>query len=102
MNRTNEAEFEKFAEIFKALANKTRLQILTGVLENECNVKEIVEKLGVPQSTVSQHLSIMRNKGIIKGRREGAKMCYRVTDELVRMILILIQKKIAFPKRKSP
>ena len=91
--RTGKADIEAVSEVFKALANETRLQILMGLLEDECNVKGIMERLNLPQSTVSQHLSIMRNKGIIKGTRKGSTVCYRVVDEIVREILILMKKK---------
>jgi len=91
--RTGKADLEAVSEVFKALANETRLQILMGLLEDECNVKGIMERLNLPQSTVSQHLSIMRNKGIIKGTRKGSTVCYRVVDEIVREILILMKKK---------
>lgn len=88
----SEEDFEQAAEIFKAMSNKTRLQILSGLIQDECNVKKIVERLHVPQSTISQQLSVLRNKGIIKGRREGTKICYRVIDKKVKAIMLLIQK----------
>jgi len=83
---------EEATEIFKALSNKTRLLILCTLLENDCNVSELVDELHIPQSTVSQHLSIMRNKGIIKGQREGAKVCYQIVNDMVLEILELIRK----------
>jgi len=70
-----EKQFEKYAEIFKALSNKTRLQIISGVMKDECSVSMMVEKLKIPQSTISQHLRVLRNLKIIKGRREGSKRC---------------------------
>ncbi len=89
----DEQKFEKYAEIFAALANKSRLQILAGLIRNECNVSEIVESLGLPQSTISQHLAILRNKGIIKGIRHGRMMCYRVVDDLVRVVMLVIMRQ---------
>ncbi len=87
-----EREFEKYAEIFKALSNKTRLQIISGVMKDECSVSMMVEKLKIPQSTISQHLRVLRNLKIIKGRREGSKRCYKVIDKTVWNIVELIEK----------
>ncbi len=87
-----EKEFKKFAEIFQALSNKTRLQILSGVMKDECNVSTMIVKLKLPQSTISQHLRILRNLKIIERRREGAKWCYRVIDKRVWEIIKLIEQ----------
>ena len=70
-------KFERISERLKALAHPARLQIVAGLLKNECNVSEIQQSLGLPQSTISQHLKVLKNGGIIKARREGTKMAYR-------------------------
>jgi len=64
-------KYEKISEILKALSHPVRLQIIEGLIKNECNVSEIQKILKLPQSTVSQHLRILKNAGIIKGRRNG-------------------------------
>lgn len=87
-----EKEFEKFAEIFQALSNKTRLQIVSGVMKDECSVSVMIEKLKLPQSTISQHLRVLRNLKIIKGRKEGSKRCYKVIDKRVRDIVEFIEQ----------
>ena len=85
--------YEKASEILKALAHPARLKIVAGLLKDECNVARVQKVLGLPQSTVSQHLRVLKNAGIIKGRREGTKMCYRVVDAKVRKIVEIIVKK---------
>ncbi|MFP4458920.1 MAG: ArsR/SmtB family transcription factor [Candidatus Zixiibacteriota bacterium] len=89
----NKNEIERLSEIFKALGNKWRLQMVLGIYEDECNVSRIVEKLGLPQSTVSQHLSVLRSRGIITGRREGKRVCYKVTDETVICMIKALKKE---------
>jgi DNA-binding transcriptional ArsR family regulator len=79
--------------MLKALAHPARLKIVTGLLKNECNVAQIQRALGLPQSTISQHLRILKNAGIIKGRREGTKTCYRVIDVRVRKIVEIVRMK---------
>jgi DNA-binding transcriptional ArsR family regulator len=85
--------YDKVSETFKALAHPARLKIVTGLLKDECNVAQIQKVLRLPQSTISQHLKTLRNAGIIKGRREGAKTCYRVIDAQVRKIVEIIRRK---------
>ena len=84
---------EKVSETLKALAHPARLKIVAGLLKDECNVAQIQKALGLPQSTISQHLRILKNADIIKGRREGNKTCYRVIDARVRKIVEIIKRK---------
>ena len=77
----------KESEIFKALGHPVRLKMVEGLLQNQCNVTKIVEKLNLPQSTVSQHLGILRKAGIISPEKTGTKICYQVSDKKVKEIL---------------
>lgn len=80
-------ELEDLSEIFKALAHPLRVQIVMGLIQKyECNVSTMVEKLGVPQPTVSQHLNILKNHGVIDGFRKGNQICYKVTNEQVKKL----------------
>lgn len=77
----NITEYERKADKLKALAHPYRLCIVKGLMSNSCNVTKIQECLGLPQSTVSQHLAKLKSAGIITGQREGLEICYSVTDE---------------------
>jgi len=92
MHDLTQKEFKKYAEIFQALSNKTRLQIIAGVMKDECSVTMMIQKLKLPQSTISQHLRILRNLEILERRKEGRKRCYRVIDKRVWRIVELIQE----------
>jgi len=85
--------YEKVSESLKALAHPARLKMVAGLLKDECNVAQIQKVLGLPQSTISQHLRILKNADIIKGRKEGTKICYRVIDVRVRKIVEIIRRK---------
>ena len=85
--------YEKVSETLKALAHPSRLEIVVGLIKDECNVAQIQKILGLPQSTISQHLRVLKNADIIKGRREGNKTCYRVIDARVRKIVEMIKRK---------
>ncbi len=79
--------FDQLAECMKALGHPIRLQIVEGLIKDECNVSEIQHKLKLPQSTISQHLRILKNADIITNRREGNKVCYKVLDHWVKEII---------------
>jgi DNA-binding transcriptional ArsR family regulator len=86
-------DYERISETFKALAHPARLEMVVGLIRNECNVAQIQKALGLPQSTISQHLRVLRNANVIKGRREGTKTCYRVIDARVRKFVKIIKGK---------
>ena len=85
--------YEEISEMLKALAHPARLKMVAGLLKNECNVARIQKVLGLPQSTISQHLRTLKNADIIKGRKEGTRTCYRVIDARVRKIVEIIKRK---------
>lgn len=86
---------EKYAEMFKALAHPIRLKIVCGLAKkDECNVSLMVEKLGVSQPTVSQHLNILKNAGIITGYKKGTQVCYKVTDEIAKKIVGVLEGEL--------
>lgn len=86
-------KYKKASEVLKAMGHPARLQIINGIIENECSVTKIQEKLGLPQSTISQHLKILKNSKIIKGRRETTRVCYKVINKSVIEIINIIDKK---------
>ncbi|AEX84895.1 hypothetical protein XO10_02330 [Marinitoga sp. 1135] len=59
------------ADIFKALSHPTRLRILKILNNKECNILEISEKLGLTQSSISQHIKILEDVGLIKKEKVG-------------------------------
>lgn len=86
---------EKISEIFKALAHPIRLKIACGLIKKEeCNVSLMVEKLGVPQPSVSQHLNILKNAGVITGYKKGTQVCYKVTDEVTKKIIKALEVEL--------
>lgn len=77
-------DVENVLEIFKALSNDIRLKIVRGLIQKvECNVNLMAEKLNISQPNVSQHLTVLKNAGIVEGYRKGTQICYKVTNELV-------------------
>ena len=83
-------DYIKGAAILKALGHPARLQMMGGIAKYGCHVNKIVEKLGLPQSTVSQHLAALRSTGLVTYEKKGTKTCYKVTDaRFMKIIQIL-------------
>jgi len=83
-------KFNSEAEILKVLGHPIRLKIVAGLCTRECNVKHIWECLGLPQATVSQHLALLKHKGIIEGKREGVEVHYSVIDPLAKKLVSML------------
>lgn len=75
------------AEILKVLGHPLRLCIVAGLLGKECNVSTMQECVQLPQPVISQHLAILKSKGIIKGERRGKEIVYGVSDPRVKGII---------------
>jgi len=85
-------DHQKDSEVLKALGHPVRLRMVEGLMNNECNVNKIMDVLQIPQSTASQHLAMLKNKGIVTARKDGVSTCYRVIDERVREIINILKK----------
>ena len=83
-------KFNAEAEILKVLGHPIRLKIVAGLCTKECNVKHIWECLGLPQATVSQHLALLKHKGIIEGKREGVEVHYSVINPLAKKLISML------------
>jgi ArsR family transcriptional regulator len=75
------------AEILKALGHPIRFCIVEGLVSGGQNVATMVECIGVPQPTVSQHLNILKAAGIIEGERVGNQVHYSVCSAEARKIV---------------
>jgi ArsR family transcriptional regulator, arsenate/arsenite/antimonite-responsive transcriptional repressor len=72
------ADYRIRAGVANALANANRLMILDALAQGEMCVCEIVRMLGCDQSTVSKHLTLLKNAGLVEDRREGSWAYYRL------------------------
>ncbi len=78
--------------ILKALGHGTRFCIVEKLLGKKRNVTELMRELEVPQATISQHLNVLKNSGIVKGNRCGLEICYEVIDKIRDNIKKIIQQ----------
>ena len=72
--------YKMHAEVCKIFSSPIRLEILNLLRNKEMSVTEIIEKTKLSQVNISQHLSIMKSKGIVTSDREGKNIYYRLTN----------------------
>jgi DNA-binding transcriptional ArsR family regulator len=77
------------ADLFKAIAHPTRLEILQLLRNGERCVCEIFPALDIEQPNVSRHLSVLKKEGVVSARKDGLKVIYRVNDESIYELLDL-------------
>lgn len=78
------------SEMCKTLANAKRQMILEALRAGERSVSEIATDTNIPQATLSQHLSIMRSKGVVVSRRAGSSVYYSLTSPKILQAFDLI------------
>ena len=94
----NENIAEHAAEILKAVAHPIRLQIVELLQAGEMCVGDIVDALGGKQAITSQQLNMMKAKGVLSRRRDGARVYYRIENRNVIKLLHCIND---YCKRKK-
>jgi ArsR family transcriptional regulator len=87
----NFEKYDSIAELLKAIAHPVRLCIIKGLIKKgKCNVSHMQNCLDIPQPTVSRHLQMLKNAGIIKGERNGLEINYTVCNKKVIEIINLL------------
>ena len=69
------------ADLCSAFADPTRILILYALDEKPCNVGELAAELQIPQPSVSRHLKILRDRGLVIGTRQGTNVQYHLVDK---------------------
>lgn len=92
--------YELQSDVCKTLASPKRIEILNALKTEEKTVSELVEILGVPKANVSQHLAVMRHKGILKSRRDGINVYYSVSNQKV-IDACLLMKEVLMEQMKE-
>ena len=85
--------YTKWADILKTIGHPIRIKIIETLLEDDKCVSNIWGCLDLPQATVSQHLSLLRTKGIVHQERCGSRVKYSVTDRKIEEIINLIKSR---------
>ena len=83
------------AEMCKVFSNPTRLEILNLLRDKELSVTELIEKTKFSQANISQHLSIMKSKGIVASNRKGKNIYYKLTNPKIIKAFDIIREVLA-------
>jgi len=72
--------FELHADVCKVFSNSKRLEILSMLRDRQLTASELIEKIGLSKANLSQHMSILKSKGVVLTRREGVNIYYRISN----------------------
>lgn len=90
------------ASVCKGLADPKRLLIINVLRNGEMSVGEICEELDLPQANVSQHLAIMRERGLVRARKDGQFVFYSLTTMKIVEAVDLLRQVMAMHYEDSP
>jgi DNA-binding transcriptional ArsR family regulator len=95
-------DIEELAEICKALGHPARIRILRHLLmENRCLCGGIVEVMPLAQSTVSQHLKVLKEAGLVRGEIEGPKTCYCADHEAIDRLFVGVRELLTIDQSEN-
>jgi len=89
---TREEDIERASRSLKAMSHPLRLKILCTLRDQEVSVQDIVDNVGTSQSNISQHLAILRDKGILASRKDANRVFYRVGDARTLRLIGMMQE----------
>jgi DNA-binding transcriptional ArsR family regulator len=96
---TREEDINRASRSLKAMSHPLRLRILCTLGDQEVSVQDIVESVGTSQSNISQHLAILRDKGILASRKDANKVFYRVSDTRTLRLIGMMQEVFCSAKK---
>ena len=85
-------DIERASRSLKAMSHPLRLKILCVLGDREISVQDIVESVGTSQSNISQHLAILRDKGILASRKDANRVYYRVGDSRTLQLISMMKQ----------
>lgn len=88
---TRDEDIERASRSLKAMSHPLRLKILCTLGDREVSVQEIVDCVGTSQSNISQHLAVLRDKGILASRKDANRVYYRVGDARTLRLISMMQ-----------
>lgn len=89
---TRDEDIDRASRSLKAMSHPLRLKILCTLGENEISVQDIVEQVGTSQSNISQHLAILRDKGILASRKDANRVYYKVGDQRTLQLISMMRQ----------
>jgi DNA-binding transcriptional ArsR family regulator len=100
-SKAMERAADQASDLLKALSNRHRLLIICQLIDGERPVGELAELLKLRDSTVSQHLALLRKDGLVSARRDAQTIFYSIASEPAREILKTLYRAYCTPKAKG-
>jgi ArsR family transcriptional regulator len=72
--------YELHADLCKIFSNAKRLEIINTIKDKEMAASELIERIGLSKANLSQHMSVLKSKGVILTRREGVNIYYHIVN----------------------
>ncbi len=85
-------DIDRASRSLKAMSHPLRLKILCTLGDQEVSVQDIVDQVGTSQSNISQHLAILRDKGILTSRKDANRVFYRVSDSRTLRLICMMRE----------
>jgi ArsR family transcriptional regulator len=92
MNPNEIVDAQEQADFCGILGNAHRIQIIRALGDRELTVSEIAEEIAASMQNTSQHLRLMKNKGVLQSRRDGREIYYRIADTKFTRICPVVTK----------
>src|SRR6476660_772622 len=92
-----EAAADHASGLLKALSNRHRLLIICQLIDGERSVGDLAQFLGLRDSTVSQHLALLRKDGLVSARRDAQTIYYSITSDPAREVLTALYRVYCTP-----
>ncbi len=96
---TRDEDIDRASRSLKAMSHPLRLKILCTLGDREVSVQDIVEHVGTSQSNISQHLAILRDKGILASRKDANRVYYRVGDPRTLRLISMMREVFCSAER---
>lgn len=95
MSQIRDELYQLHASVCKGFADPKRLILINALRDGERSVSELCDLTGITQTNASQHLSILKSKGLVTSRREGQRVFYTVTSPAINEALDLLRGVMA-------
>ena len=87
--------YELQADVCKIFANAKRLEIISLLKDREISANELLEKIGLSKANLSQHMAVLKAKGVVLTRREGVNVYYRIANPKIIQACNLMREVLA-------
>ncbi len=84
--------FELHADVCKIFSNAKRLEIINMLKDGEMSAGELLEKTGLSKANLSQHMTVLKSKGVINTRKEGINIYYCITNPKIIQVCTLMKE----------